>query len=84
MLVPTHEITALLQSMGMKRDASPLFQNAGFREPNGGWLMIDESHHSQDTNHPIEDCVDNKCYQMAAIIKNYAEDKLKALAKKTK
>ena len=43
--------------------------------------MIDEAYASQDTNHLIEDCVDNECYQIAAIIKKYAEDKMKESTK---
>jgi hypothetical protein len=77
MLVPTSEITSVLLSKGITRDDSPLFQNAGYREQNGGWLMIDESYAQQDTNHLIEDCIDNECYQMAAIIKAYADSKAK-------
>lgn len=77
MIVPTNDITRFLLDNSIERDASSLFQNAGYRETNGGWLVIDEGHYLQDTDHLIEDCVANECFQMAALIKRYVEGKQK-------
>jgi|WetSurMetagenome_2_1015567.scaffolds.fasta_scaffold642025_2 hypothetical protein len=77
MRIPTNEITGVLLSHGIQRENAPPFGDAGYRESNGGWLVIQEGYTWQDTEHLIEDCADNECYQMADIIKKYADEKAK-------
>ena len=77
MLVTTGDIKDALLDGGMTRDAAPMFSNAGYRDKNGGWLIMDESSYWQDTDHLIEDCVTGECYDGAAIIKRYADKQSK-------
>ena len=74
---------SLLESKGVKRDDSPSFGPAGYSVDGKRWLVMDEDQSLQDTNHLIEDCVDNENYEVAQIIKDLADQEEQALSKKT-
>jgi len=80
MIVRTEEICGYLLENGFKRDTSQPYDYAGYFCNSGQFVVIDESFTYQDTDHLIQDCVANECYEGAAIIKNW----VKKHTKKTK
>lgn len=77
MLLPTDEIIGLLKTSGLEVDGSYPFGNVGYREKNGGWLMIDEGSSLTDTDFLVQDCVAGKCYATAALIQKYVRERSK-------